>query len=236
MVVILHPYAYPSKEKLLLRTTNRALIAIQCQRKTWQALGRIRKKYRVLDKKCEAVFDYDDLILEHWKGLEDFVVIEQDIVPTVEQVDSLEKCETNFPICAYAYRYYWHNQYQIKNPRVAWLGFTKYSRAAQRMVPSGSWWRTDPLGWFNLDTRICRVFQEKFPSQEPFVHYHDGTAEHTSDRVRELEFYLKYNRDMAKKYARNLADHIRWLPDYQDMRRHLDCASQLQSELQRLLK
>jgi hypothetical protein len=234
MVVILHPYAYPSKEKL--RTTKRALIAIQCQRKTWQALGKIRRNYKVLDKKCEAVFDYDDLILEHWKGLEDFVVIEQDIVPALEQVESLKKCETNFPICAYAYRYYGHNQHQIKNPRVVWLGFTKYSRAAQKMVPSRSWWRTDPLGWFNLDTRICRAFQEKFPNQEPFVHYHEGIVEHTTDRVHELEFMINHNRGMAKKYAKELASRIKWLPEYQDMRRHLDSADQLGRELERVLR
>ena len=110
---------------------------------------------------------------DYWTGVEDIIVVEQDIVPTLDQLNSLLNCTEIW--CAYAYEY--------MDTTHAGLGLCKFSATLQRLYPDTiretSKESTDahPMNhWCNLDDRIRRVLTRYGVSQ----HIHEGLAVHLS--------------------------------------------------------
>ena len=52
---------------------------------------RKEKDFEVVDCPMVGIYEYDDLILKYW-GKKDFIVVAQDIVPTVQQLRNLVAC------------------------------------------------------------------------------------------------------------------------------------------------
>jgi len=51
----------------------------------------------------DPTYGYWELIKELWQGASDVVLVEQDNAPTIEQLRSLETCQTSL-VCGYHYR------------------------------------------------------------------------------------------------------------------------------------
>ena len=129
--------------------------------------------FEVQCKQMDSDTSYFELLRDTWLEQKTFLIVEQDMVPTLEQIASLEDCEQDW--CAYAYSY--------MESTHAGLGLCKFSGALQRIHPDTiletSKESTDahPMNhWCNLDDRIRRVLTRYGVSQ----HIHEGLAVHLS--------------------------------------------------------
>lgn len=139
------------------------------QLETWRALEEIREHFRVVDVFLKEAMDYDDVLLRFY-GVDDLIVVEQDIVPSVEQIRSLTLCPESWCCCEYTVRYMGD-----KNPAYnvqTGFGLTKFSLKAQELSPSSVWHGKGE--YFNLDCRVTAPLIQAGLS--PHVH---GEVKHT---------------------------------------------------------
>jgi hypothetical protein len=146
-MLILHGYACVGEEQ---RKTGRTE---EQQAETWEALKAIRQKYHVVDRALEGSDGYDNFLLEYW-GRDDLIIVEQDVVPTLEQVNSLVECSE--PWCAYKYQFHYiilPNKPKLQPYYIATgFGFTKIALKIQALIPSSLWYRKGD--WRDLDSRV----------------------------------------------------------------------------------
>jgi hypothetical protein len=133
------------------------------QLETWQALESVRESFRVVDAFLVDEQDYDKALKDVW-GQGDLIVVEQDVVPALEMVESLFGCDKPWCIFDYEIRYM-----DDKNPPFypqTGLGLTKFSCDAQRVSASEKWFGSG--SWFNLDGRITGALVQA--GYRPHVH------------------------------------------------------------------
>jgi hypothetical protein len=136
--VILHPYSQVREEE---------------QAETWRALELLRTKFMVIDRPLSGPSGYDDVLLEYW-GKINLVIVEQDVVPRIEQVSELIQCPGIWCCCKYQIRYL-----DDKNPPY-WIltgfGLTKLDLRIQQVAAPSSWHRKGD--WRTLDSRVTGEF------------------------------------------------------------------------------
>lgn len=71
------------------------------QKETWEAFEFIDSKYNVEHVHAMGVNDYADTIRDNWGLGHDLVIIEQDIVATLEHIKKLISCSSS--LCCYPY-------------------------------------------------------------------------------------------------------------------------------------
>ena len=139
-ITILHPYSNNREEN---------------QRRTWDFLSRLDKErpYKIVHKLVTGKYGYDNFLAEYW-GKSDILVIEQDIVPTISQVDEIINCKEEW--CAFKYRTNLITFVLFNIWFTSALGFTKISRRLQQKYPSSLWVQTPKgnEGWRNIDQRV----------------------------------------------------------------------------------
>ncbi len=136
---------------------------INDQLETWQALESVREGFAVVDAFLVGEQDYDKALKDVW-GKGDLVVVEQDIVPTLEMIASLFGCGEDWCIYEYEIRYM-----DGKSPPFTvqtGLGLTKLSLKAQRVSALEKWFGRGP--WFNLDGRVTGALVQA--GYRPHVH------------------------------------------------------------------
>jgi hypothetical protein len=132
------------------------------QLETWQALEEIRNSFPVVDAFLVDEQDYDKALEGVW-GKGDLIVVEQDIVPTVEMIAGLFGCDK--PWCIYEYEIRYMDD---KNPPFypqTGLGLTKFSCEAQQISAPERWGKGP---WFNLDGRVTGALIQA--GYRPHVH------------------------------------------------------------------
>jgi hypothetical protein len=136
--VILHPYSSAREEE---------------QTETWKALELLRTKFEVIDKLLSNPDSYDDFILEYW-GKASLVIVEQDIVPSLEQVCELTDCPGIW--CCFKYQV----RYLEEKNQPYWIttgfGLTKLDVRIQQVAVPSSWHKKGD--WTSLDSRITGEF------------------------------------------------------------------------------
>ncbi len=133
------------------------------QLETWQALELIRQNFNVIDVFLVDDGDYDKALKNVWEK-DSLIVVEQDVVPTVEMVEELFGCADPWCIFEYEIRYM-----DDKNPPFypqTGLGLTKFSLNAQHIAGSEKWFGRGP--WFNLDGRVTGALVQA--GYRPHVH------------------------------------------------------------------
>ena len=70
---------------------------------TWEALARVQERqfFTVLHIRTMGQTGYAEALERHWTGQWDFVICEQDIVPSTGLIDELVRCSGDF--CAFDY-------------------------------------------------------------------------------------------------------------------------------------
>lgn len=121
---------------------------------------------------CVLSADYEYALRKAWGCGRDLIVLEQDLVPTMEQLADIASCDQ--ALCAYAYQIYpvstalpepvyVHRQgTQWIRQGADWadlvgLGLTRFSGTAQAALPLSEWGEVG--GWVGLDTRLSMMFQ-----------------------------------------------------------------------------
>jgi hypothetical protein len=155
-MLILHGYALLGQEQAKSGRTE------EQQAETWEALRAIRQKFSVVDKALEGPEGYDDFLLEYW-GKDDLIIVEQDIVPSLAQVESMIHCSE--PWCAYRYQFHYielPNKPKLQPYYLATgFGFTKIALNVQTVIPSSSWYKKGD--WRDLDSRVVdRIIKAGF--------------------------------------------------------------------------
>jgi hypothetical protein len=142
-MIILHPFSiFRQKE----------------QAETLDALRKIQGSFRVVNVLCSEKADYDDSLLRFW-GTDDLIIVEQDIVPSIEQVQTLADCPESW--CGF---WYWMRYAADKCPPYQVLnafGLAKLSLETQKLAPSESWYKRDDWAYYNLDSRVASVLIQK---------------------------------------------------------------------------
>jgi hypothetical protein len=136
---------------------------INDQLETWQALELIRHNFSVVDAFCVDDYDYDKALKGVW-GKGDLIVLEQDVVPTLEMIQNLLGCDKPWCIFEYEIRYM-----DDKNPPFTpqtGLGLTKFSSEAQQVSALEKWFGRG--SWFNLDGRVTGALVQA--GYRPHVH------------------------------------------------------------------
>jgi hypothetical protein len=233
-LIVLHPYSNPPENKKY---------KLLEQAPTWEALKEIRKKYVVVDRECEGLMGYDDFILEYWTGKEAFLVIEHDIVATLEQIDSLARCNGHL-VCDFRYDY---GGRFINPPGFAYLGCTKYSKEAQTLVPAKEWhggvvpkneepWAgTYGGGWFNLDTRLSLIMQKHITIKD-FVHHHDeflGLVKHTRSSFHNIEDSIGKQKEEIANLRKQIRNDLKGLPQWQELQNRKKAIRELDALLRK---
>ena len=98
-----------------------------------------------------------------WHSGEPFLIVEHDIVPTVEQVRSLIECPEVF--CAYGYEH--------EGDRTVALGCTKFGAPLfdNYLLQIPDWWAGErPPRWDEVDGWLHSIL--------PPVHQHEGSVRH----------------------------------------------------------
>lgn len=157
MVVILHPYC-----------SKRA----KTQAETWRFLLRIDGKYHIVNRCCDGDVDYPNLLLEYW-GKDDIVVIEQDKVPTEQDLEEIINCPEW--ACIFPYTVWWFaiTQREMWEKHFPYgLGFVKFKREIQQVFPSEMWEQRNT--YVALDRAIERPMIKKFGP----MHLHQRWVKH----------------------------------------------------------
>ncbi len=141
------------------------------QQETWAALEVIRKEFTVIDVFVNLKGEYDDALKALWTGMEDLLIVEQDIVPSLELVREVAMCKSELCACKYTVSY---KDDVLKPYFLAYgFGFTKYSAKVQRDFPVESWFHMGDWDWFNLDSRVNGVLVAK-----GLAHHGHGEVKH----------------------------------------------------------
>ncbi|MHB1910216.1 MAG: hypothetical protein ACYCQJ_15265 [Nitrososphaerales archaeon] len=195
---ILHPFAIP-KDKSRLKS----------QVPTWLALAKIRKKYTVIDHECKGLYGYDDFLKSHWQT-EDFIVIEQDIVPTLEQIDELASCKQNL-VCCFDYDNFGLVLDENANAYV-YLGCTKYTLEMQKQVDPSEWYRKGT--WKNLDSRISGVIRVEHKMKNYVHHHRPALVVHTLGKERYRERAIQRYKEHLLETELRLAKKVKDMDEY----------------------
>jgi len=139
-MTILHPYVQDTMQ------TGR-------QRATWAALAACDRLWPVWHYAVGADTRYEQMLHDHWRQGQAFLICEQDIEPTLDHIRALEHCPE--PLCAWAYVYDPGPDARARLARAArWLAAC--TPAEQQAI------RTHPAGGILLDWVT--------PPAEPVVH------------------------------------------------------------------
>jgi hypothetical protein len=98
--------------------------------------------------------DYDKFLKDYW-GTDDIIVIEQDIVPTVNNIVSLAECKEDWCVCRYIKDLPTIKLFAPNYEHKHYLGCTKFSKSLQERFPPSVWKvMKEKSSWKNLDVRI----------------------------------------------------------------------------------
>lgn len=148
------------------------------QLETWQAFEQIRKEFDVKDLFVNEKGDYDDALRRVWAINDDLLIVEQDIVPTLELVRDVVACKEPWCTCKYKVSY----KDNVLQPYYLnyGFGFMKYSAKLRRELPVDTWFQVGEWDWFNLDSRINGELVAK-----GLEHHSHGEVKH----VRNVDYY-----------------------------------------------
>jgi hypothetical protein len=100
-------------------------------------------------------------------GLDNLLIIEQDIVPTIEQIHSMYLCDHDW--CCFGYQIKYKDVANAPLNIIYGLGCTKFSLRQQQQYPVEMWYKkTSNWAWYNLDSRIVNPMVSF--GCVPFVH------------------------------------------------------------------
>jgi hypothetical protein len=154
-VEILHPYV-PG-----LRPADQA----PC----WEALSVLRDErgWDVYDIPCVEEYDYAEGLNDWWEALDDVIIVEHDIAPTVEQVRELEECPE--PFCSMDYAGpSWSSWAAV--PYAVCIGLAKLSSRLRE----GSTRRpfVPRVHWHDVGGALEQVIGRPHVHPGPVAHYH----------------------------------------------------------------
>ena len=157
-MLILHPYS-----------SNRA----KDKEKTWKFLNIIRAEHKVIDKLIDEPMDYHNFIAGNW-GYKTFIIIEDDKVPTLNDLEELINCEKL--VCVFPYPFSYYHKTTMKDWTIKFpysLGVAKFDIAIQDRIPVESWYKKDaePYG---LDRQI----EEPIINLIGQIHVHNHFIKH----------------------------------------------------------
>lgn len=75
---------------------------LQFQRETRKAIDELKKVYRVVSRKMIGAADYYNFLCEFWDYEDTLINVEQDIVPSINQIRTLRKCPHSH--CTFPYK------------------------------------------------------------------------------------------------------------------------------------
>ena len=120
-MLILHPYAgnHPEREV-----------------ETWALMRELEQRYKVVHARTVLERDYSNFVATYW-GDEDIIIIEGDMVPTLEDVLEIARCpETH---CAYPYAISFFKITTMRDWTQRWpnsLGCVKFTKEVQLGTPA----------------------------------------------------------------------------------------------------
>jgi hypothetical protein len=156
-MLVLHPYSSARQEDQL---------------ETWEFLNLIRGRFTVIDAECVGIYGYNTFLSTFW-GQEDLIIVEQDIVPTLLDLDEIIACPE--PYCVFPYAAHWKpvtTLIEWRRGTVKGLGFVKIEKEAQALAPVKEWeFRTS---WRHLDEKIFNAFRRRGWS----YHIHERAVKH----------------------------------------------------------
>ena len=168
------------------------------QIETLAIIKKLSKRYPIKSQLCNPTDDYWKFLLKNWNK-DDLIIIEQDIVPTVDMIEELEECIEE--LCCFPYRLrdgrwsVWNNNIPVDQrdntanaeyyvepyddlpeyaPASA-FGCTKIVRSIQKQIPL-QLYPVEKYAWWYLDSWISERVAHQLSNKR--FHLHKPPVKH----------------------------------------------------------
>lgn len=146
------------------------------QAPTWRLLEQVAKRYAIheVDLSWDPLYGYSATLRTLWEGGQDWLVIEHDVEPTLEDIDKMDRCPEL--LCSAPYAHSGHPATDLSGMKVAAtsLGFTRITARARRLC--GDWPVPPGVTYHMLDSYLTSALVTRtgiwWHPHRPVTHHH----------------------------------------------------------------